>query len=47
MSVIKAKAHVDPGDPWRKWAGTEAVYQGSHRVDAATARGIQEHPPTI
>ena len=44
LSVIKAKAHVEPGDPWRKWTGTEAVHQGNHRVDAATARGIPEHP---
>ena len=26
------------------WAGTEALHQGNARADAATLRGIHEHP---
>ena len=42
--AVKFKAHVDPGDPWRKWAGSDDLHRGNARPNAAAGRLIEARP---
>ena len=44
FTLDEVKAHVGPGDPWRKWMGTEDMHRARAMADAAAGRGVEAHP---
>ena len=42
--AVKVKAHVDPGDPWRKLVGSEDMHRGNAKADMAAGREVEAHP---